>query len=157
MKFICLFLLALGSVLSAGERFSLQLPSGWKNVTSQVKEDGKIFEVWFQGGEQHRVINVTSPYGQGKRATIEEAVEGLLQPMNAYGVNCKVFGSSQDEALVGWTIPGDNVTLVRMVSTPFGLHSVMYSYQGPETASIDSDKWLQFLHGVPLVQMSGAR
>ena len=151
MKFILFFLLATSSILSAGEHFAMQMPSGWESVTSTFQPDGKRFEVWFQGTE-HRLINMTSPYGDEKKATIEEAIEGVMQPMNAYGVHCKVYGSSADEALVGWSIPGENVTLVRLISTPFGLHSVMYSYQGPETAGINPEKWMQFLRSVPLVQ-----
>lgn len=151
MKCMLLLLLVIGSVLSAGERFAMQTPSGWESVTSQFQPDGKLFEVWFQGTE-HRLINMTSPYGAGKKVTIDEAIEGVMQPMNAYGVHCKVYGSSADEALVGWSIPGENMTLVRLISTPFGLHSVMYSYQGPETAGINAEQWMQFLRAVPLIQ-----
>lgn len=151
MKIITLLFISVATIfgsVNAAEHFDLKAPNGWMVEVQQHQEDGKVFEIWCNQGQEERLVNVTAPANQ-QQMSLQDAVNAFVLPMQTQGIkhDCVVDGN---QALISW-LEDDNVAVVKLVLTPYAFHSISYFYQGSNPETVDICLWKDFIKSVELV------
>lgn len=125
-------------------------------LKEEISNDRQTTRIWSRSkptrGEEESIIEHTVVFLKHETPSLEEELRDIFPQMDQVKPVC--LAKNGQTALLEYKLQGKFILITYITVTPYGCHSLTYSYEGKNTHKVDVAKWVAFLKSRKIIEVS---